>query len=380
MKTIFKRLGVSCLALAMLVGCGGPKKDDSKIQIGLNYEQSGGVAQYGIAHIEGIEMAIEEINAAGGINGKQVELLKIDNKSDTKEVKSVAQRLADQGAVMILGPSTSGNTMAAYSQAKITKIPTISASATQDSATLEADGSTTAYGFKTCFNDSFQGQALANFATEKGFKKVAVIYDSASDYANGVKTAFAGKYTGEVVATEAYAKDEKDFNSILTKIKNKGFDAIVVAGYYEQAGLLVKQARESGINAPILGTDGFDDSKFVDLAGAKNLDNIYYTTHFSSLDKDEKVATFIEKFNTKYKKAPGAFAALGYDLAYYAKDVIERANSTEPDKLVAALEDTKSFKGVTGEFSMDKNHVAKKQIKVVQLTQGKQTTVETINY
>lgn len=383
MGKFMKVMAVTCMSMAVLAGCSS--KDEGKtasgdtIKIGVNYEQTGGVAQYGIAHVEGIKMATDEINAAGGVLGKQIELDILDNKSELPEVSSVSQKLAKDGVVAILGPATSGNTKQAFATAEETKIPTISASATDDSTTLKADGSVTPYGFKTCYSDSFQGKVLANFADKKEFKNTLVMYDASSDYGKGLNKAFTEGYEGKMAGNEAFQNTDTDYNMYLTKYKDAGIDAIAVLGYYEQAGLIVKQAREMGIEAAILGPDGFDDVRFNELVGEANLNNIFFTTHFTTVGDDPTVTKFMEDFKTKYNGAtPGAFHALGYDEMYFLADAITRAGEANPEKIKTALETTESFGKVTGTFSMGADHIAKKSVKVVELEGGKQVTAETV--
>lgn len=383
MGKFLKVMAVACMSMAVLTGCGGKEEDAASgdtIKIGVNYEQTGGVAQYGIAHIQGLEMAAEEINANGGILGKQIELEILDNKSELPEVSSVAQKLAKDNVVAILGPATSGNTKQAFATAEETKIPTISASATDDATTLKADGSVTPYGFKTCYSDSFQGKVLANFADTKGFKNVLILYDASSDYGKGLNKAFTEAYKGKVAGDEAFQNTDTDYNMYLTKYKDAGVDAIAILGYYEQAGLIVKQAREMGIDAAILGPDGLDDVRFNELVGEENLNDIYFTTHFTTVGDDPVVSKFIEDFKAKYDGAtPGAFHALGYDEMYFLADAIERAGEATPEKIKEALENTESFGKVTGTFSMGADHVAKKSVKVVELQGGKQVNAETVD-
>lgn len=383
MGKFMKVMAVTCMSMAVLAGCSS--KDEGKtasgdtIKIGVNYEQTGGVAQYGIAHVEGIKMATDEINAAGGVLGKQIELDILDNKSELPEVSSVSQKLAKDGVVAILGPATSGNTKQAFATAEETKIPTISASATDDSTTLKADGSVTPYGFKTCYSDSFQGKVLANFADKKEFKNTLVMYDASSDYGKGLNKAFTEGYEGKMAGNEAFQNTDTDYNMYLTKYKDAGIDAIAVLGYYEQAGLIVKQAREMGIEAAVLGPDGFDDVRFNELVGEANLNNIFFTTHFTTVGDDPTVTKFMEDFKTKYNGAtPGAFHALGYDEMYFLADAITRAGEANPEKIKTALETTESFGKVTGTFSMGADHIAKKSVKVVELEGGKQVTAETV--
>ena len=379
----FRKVAVACMSMAMLAGCGGEESANTdEIVIGVNYELTGNVAQYGIAHRDGIQMAVDEINADGGINGKKIKLVIKDNKSEAAEVSAMSELLATEGAVAILGPATTGATAQAFAVASNTKVPTISASATGDSVTLDKDGNTLPYGFITCFTDSYQGGAIAEFAIEKGYNRVLVFHDT-NDYGKGLLNAFEKSYKGEIVSTEGFNTDDKDFSSIITKNADQDYDAVVILGYYEASGQLVKQLRKGGNDKPILGPDGFDDSRFIDLVGADDLNNVYFTTHFTTVGDDEVVQKFIADFAEKYDGAtPGAFHALGYDEAYFVADAIKRVmddgKDVTPENVKEALENTESFSMVTGTFSMGKDHQAKKSIKVVELQNGKQVNATTV--
>ncbi len=344
------------------------------IKIGINMELSGDVASYGQSTVNGIELAIDEINAAGGINGQTVELVKYDNKSDAAEATTLATKLMTQDKVVaILGPATSGAFKAEIPVANDNKVPVISGSATADDVTVDASG-VKEYAFRICYNDSYQGTAMANFALNNlSAKNVVIIKDSSSDYGKGLAESFKKTYTangGTIVTEEAYVKGDTDFNAILTKIKDMDFDAIFIPGYYNEAGLIIKQARVLGVTVPILGADGFDSPSLLELAGADALSDVYFTNHYSSLDEDPAVVNFIKAFNDKYGKDPDAFNALGYDLAKFACDAISRASDATGEAVKDALASTKDFAGVTGSFSVDENHNPVKSIVVIEMQNG----------
>lgn len=368
----------------MFSGCGksssgsGTESSGNGIKIGINYELSGAVASYGQSSVDGIMMAIEEINAAGGVLGQQIVPVKVDNKSEPAEATSVATRLATNDKVVaILGPATSGVLKATIPVVTKNKVPVLSASATADDVTVDEKG-VREYVFRTCFNDSFQGTVMANFAAHNlNAKKAVMLVDNASDYSKGLAKNFKETFEkngGTVVGQEAYVAKEKDFNAVLTKIKGLDFDVIFLPGYYEEVGLIIKQARDQGIDAPILGGDGFDSPTLVDLAGKAALNKVYFSNHYSSLDEDPDVVKFIEAFKKKYNAEPNAFNALGYDLGYFIADAIKRANSTDPVKIKDALAATKEFKGVTGKFSIDENHNPVKTAVVIELKDGVQAS------
>jgi branched-chain amino acid transport system substrate-binding protein len=376
-KTLSIILLIGLIAV-LFSGCGKTEKSTDEIKIGVNYELSGQVATYGQSSVDGILMAIDEINEAGGVLNKKINPIKIDNKSDSAEATSVATRLATQDKVVaILGPATSGAFKATIPAATKHKIPVMSASTTDDDVTVDAKG-VKEYAFKICFNDSFQGKVMANFALNNlNAKSAVIIFDNASDYSLGLKKNFKETFTaggGKINGEEAFVAGETDFNAILTKIKGLDFDVIFIPGYYEEAGLIIKQAKALEINKPVLGADGFDSPTLVDLAGKAALNEVYFSNHYSSLDKDPKVLEFIENFKKKHGKEPDAFNALGYDLGYFIADAIKRANSEDSIKIKEALAATKDFKGVTGSFSIDENHNAIKSAVVIELKDGEQVS------
>lgn len=376
------------LIMAFFIGCSTPAAtndiatNEDEIKIGVNYELSGGVATYGQSSVEGIELAIKQINEAGGVDGKKINLVKYDNKSEPAEATTLANKLIDQDKVIaILGPATSGSFMSQIPVAEKNKVPVASGSATADDVTVDASG-VKEYAFRICFNDSYQGTAMANYALNNLSKeKAVVIMDSSSDYGKGLAENFVKTFEaagGIIVAKESYVKGDTDFNAILTSIKGQDFDVIFIPGYYEEAGLIIKQARDQGINVPILGADGFDSPDLVKLAGADALNNIYFSNHYSSLDKDPLVVQFIEDFKAEYKKEPDAFNALGYDLAKFVVDGISRAEKLDRESLKDALAATTDFAGVTGSFSIDENHNPVKAIVVIGLKDGEQHSSEKV--
>ncbi|MCL1896636.1 MAG: ABC transporter substrate-binding protein, partial [Clostridiales bacterium] len=279
---------VSCLVFS---ACGGGSGGGSSgaIKIGVNYELSGVVASYGSDSVDGIKMAVDEVNKAGGVLGKQVELQVEDDKSDPAEATSIAEKLLSQdGISAALGPATSGNFRAVIPIAQNYGVPVLSSSATADEdITVDKDGNVRDFVFRTCFTDSFQGRVMADFASSELGAKAAIIFgDTASDYAKGLasnfKTFFEGQ-GGAIVSEEGYVAGDKDFNSVLTKIKGQDFDVLFVPGYYQEAGLIIKQARELGITQPILGADGFDSPELAEIAGPGNVNEVYFSNHYSSL-------------------------------------------------------------------------------------------------
>ncbi len=384
MKKLIQRGFLLVLVIALITGCSAPATtNDNEIRIGVNYELSGGVATYGQSSVDGIELAVKQANDAGGIDGKKIVLVKYDNKSEPAEATTLANKLITQDKVIaILGPATSGSFMAQIPVAEKNKVPVASGSATADEVTVDASG-VKEYAFRICFSDSYQGTAMANYALNNlSKKKAVVIMDSSSDYGKGLAENFIKTFEdggGTIVAQESYVAKDTDFNAILTSIKGKDFDVIFIPGYYEEAGLIIKQARGQGIDVPILGADGFDSPELVNLAGADALNDVYFSNHYSSLDKDPLVVKFIEEFTAEYDREPDAFNALGYDLAMFIIDGLKRAEKIDRQSLRDALASTTDFAGVTGSFSIDENHNPVKAIVVIGLKDGVQHSSEKVS-
>ena len=362
-------------------GSGGGGGGDT-IKLGVNYELSGGVATYGQASVAGIKMAIDAINEAGGVNGKKIDLVQYDNKSELAEATTLANKLMAQDKVLAcMGPATSGNFKATIPVANQNKIPVVSGSATADDVTW--DGTTVQeYAFRICFNDSFQGTIMGKFASENLQAKTAVIIkDNSSDYSKGLAAAFTeefGKLGGSIVGEEAFVAGDTDFNTILTRLKGQTFDVVYLPGYYSEAGLIIKQARDLGITAPVLGADGFDSPTLLELGGAAALNDVYFTNHYSAIDEDPKVVEFIAAFKEKNNEEPNAFHALGYDLGNFVADAVKRASALTGEAVQKAMAETKGFVGVTGTFDMDEHHNPVKSIVVIGLKDGVQATSEKV--
>jgi branched-chain amino acid transport system substrate-binding protein len=368
------------MAAGVLAGCGSANtsgdKDSETIKIGANLELSGGVASYGQSIEEGLKLAIEEINKEG-IDGKKIELVTFDNKSDAAEATNGAIKLISQDKVSaIIGAATSTNTLAQVEIAQKNKTPLITPTGTNSTITFK-DGVLNDFVFRTCFIDPFQGTVAANFASKDlKVKNAAIIIDSSSDYSKGLAASFQKSFEGsggKVVAEEAYVAKDTDFNAILTNIKAKNPDFIFLPGFYEEVGLIIKQARALGIDVPVMGGDGWDSPTLVDIAGADALNNTFITNHYSSGDSDAKVQDFVKAFQGKYDgKSPDAFGALGYDTAYFIADAIKRAGSSDPEKIRKALEETDGLAVVSGTLKVDKNHDQVKAAVILEYKDGKQ--------
>ncbi|MBP2626791.1 MAG: hypothetical protein H6Q68_1502 [Firmicutes bacterium] len=368
----------------MLTGCSSTATTDSKeIKIGGNFELTGGVANFGKQTMQGIQLAFKEANAAGGVLGKKLVLVTADNKSEPSEATNAITKLITQDkVVMVLGPIASSNVLATLQVGQDNKVPVLTATGTNSKITVD-NGKVKPYAFRACFIDPFQGSVMANFATKTLKAKTAVIYiDSSSDYSKGLAESFEAQFVkngGVIVAKEAFLQKDQDFKATLTKIKGMNADTIFIPAYYEEVGKISKQAREIGITTPLIGTDGFDDPKVVDIAGAEALNNTFFSNHYSAQDTDPRIQKFVAAYKAEYGQEPSALAALGYDSALMAIDAIKRANSADPVKLRDALEQTKNLQVVTGVITLDGDHNPIKSAVVIEMKDGKQVFKEKIN-
>ncbi|NRD77260.1 ABC transporter substrate-binding protein [Bacillus sp. BRMEA1] len=379
------------LAGGVMAGCGSANTSGSAdgggkggtIKIGANLELSGGVASYGESIKEGIDLALDEINK-NGVNGKKLELVTVDNKSDASEATNGAIKLISQDKVSaIIGAATSTDTLAQVQIAHDNKVPIITPTGTNPTVTVK-DGKLNDFAFRTCFIDPFQGTVAANFAANTlNVKKAAILIDSSSDYSKGLAASFKDslkKDGGDVVSEEAYVAKDTDFHAQLTRIKAQNPAFVFIPGYYQEVGLIVKQARELGLNVPMMGADGWDSPTLVQLAGKSALNNTFITNHYSSGDADQKVQAFVKAFQAKYNgKSPDAFNALGYDSVYFLADAIKRAGSSDPQKIQKALAETNGLQLVTGVMKLDKNHDPIKSAVILEYKDGVQTFKTKVN-
>jgi branched-chain amino acid transport system substrate-binding protein len=379
-KGTFKKLAVLLsvlLVLSVVAGCGSQTNEAEKINVGLNVELSGGVASYGSNARDGAMLAIEEINAAGGVLGKQLNPIVRDCKSTADEAMSVSAALVGEKVIAQIGPLTSGDVAGSTPVMMQNKIPLIAPAATAESATVDQKtGNTYEYVFRVCFIDPFQGTLMAQFAADNLKAKTAVIYgDNSSDYAKGLAQYFEKTFTekgGTILGKEGFVKDDRDFKATLTKIKNLKPEFIYVPGYYQEVAPLIKQARELGITAAMGGCDGWDSPDMVSVAGGDALNKTYFTNHYSSNDTDEKTVKFVTAYKAKYNKEPDAFAALGYDSVQLMVRGIKDANAADPVKLAAALAKVTNFEGITGKMTIDEKHNPVKTGVILEYKDGKQ--------
>lgn len=345
------------------------KKGDT-IPIGVYASLTGTTATFGQSMKEGCDLALEELNASGGLLGKKVEYFVEDDQSKPEEAKTAALKLIKQDQVLaLLGEVASSRSLAAAPEAQKNKIPMISPASTNPKVTAVGD-----YIFRACFVDTFQGSSMARFANQDlGLKKVAILYDVKNDYSVGLADFFEKTFLelgGTIPIKQSYSEGDIEFRAQLTAIKAENPDGIYVPGYYTEVGLIARQARELGVNVPMLGGDGWDSPKTLEIGGAA-VEGHYFTNHYSAEDPSPVVQNFIKKYQEKYKKVPDAMAVLGYDAANMLFDAIRRAGSTDGPKVRDALAATKDFEGVSGKITMDPERNASKNIVILKFEGGK---------
>lgn len=389
MKKVIAIVAAFVVVIGAVIGIGMSKKSAEKtstvIKIGGVFDTSGDASAYGAAEQKGANFAVKRINAAGGIkvNGKTytIEMVNKDSKSDNTEAASVTTSLISNNKVnAIVGPVTTAATQAAVPAATKGQTPMMSPTAGADSITVQKNGKVQPYIFRAQFKNSYLGTKMAQFADEQVKAKDVVIFqDNSSDYGTGITSAFKKAYKGHVVDTASYQAGDTDFQAMLTKIKNQKFDAIVINGYYTEAGAILKQARDMGINVPVIGPDGLGDPKLAEIAGNQNASNVYYAAHFSTQAPATDAATpFVTAYKKAYGEDPSQFTALAYDAVYMIKQAIEDEKSVDKAKITTGLSHIKNFDGVTGKMTMDAFHNPKKSIVMVGETDGKDTTATVV--
>lgn len=384
-KKLTAAVTVAVLSLGMLTtGCGGTESSANTIKIGVVSEMTGANATYGNSIVNGIKLAVKEQNAKGGVLNKQIEIVVADDKSEPAEAANAMSKLINQDNVKAtIGIFPSSNAIAAANVSESSKIPFLAIGATNPKVTVNDDGSVKKHTFRVCFIDPFQGTVGANFVyNELGAKRAAIYIDNSSDYAKGLAAAFKEAYTaagGSVIAQESYLQKDTDFKSVLTKISAAAPDVIYVPGYYEEVGKIIKQARELGINLPIVGGDGWDSPKLAEIAGTTALNNTYFTNHYSVDSEDAASKAFVDNYKNAYGQNPDACAVLGYDGANLMMQTIAKAGAYEPEKITEALASTKDFNAVTGKTSLNSSHDAVKSAVILEYKDGKQTYRATVN-
>ena len=356
-------------------------EESDTVKIGSMFELTGSAAGYGTSMNNAVKMAVEEINAEGGIDGKEIEIVEYDIQSDeTQSAQSTTTLATSDKVTAIVGPALTGTFQAAIPIANQNEVPIISPTATDDSVLEKEDGSVYEFAYRACFTNSYQGTALAQFANENLEAEKAVIFaDNSSDYAQGLTQTFEDTFQGEIVSVQNFTADQTDFSASLTNIEDMDFDVLYVPGYYEQAGPIIKQAREMGITQPILGPDGFGNEIIYDLAGEANMTNVFYTSHFAVESEDPKIQEFVSSYREKFDVEPDMFTGLAYDSVQIVKEAIERAGSTDPVAVNEEIAKTENFEGVTGTFSFDENHNPVKSVSIIEIQDGGPTDIHEVN-
>jgi len=351
---------------------------DDEIGIGEFASMTGATATFGISSDEGARLAVEEINAKGGVLGRQIRLIVEDDQSKPEEAVTAVQKLINQNKVCaILGEIASSRSLAAAPVCQRCKVPMLSPASTNPKVTKVGD-----YIFRACFIDPFQGGAMAGFAMNQlKLGKFAVFYDVKNDYSVGLREFFSEyvkTHGGQIIADESYSEGDQDFKAQLTKIKAAGPEAIYVPGYYTEVGLICRQAKELGIGVPMLGGDGWDSEQTFKI-GREAVNGCYFTNHYSPDEDRAEVKDFVEHYKKKYTgKTPDAMAILGYDAMHLMADAISRAGSTKGKAIRDALAATRNFPGASGSITIDADRNARKPIIVLKIEGDKAKFVATI--
>ncbi|HTY16502.1 MAG TPA: ABC transporter substrate-binding protein [Myxococcota bacterium] len=370
-----RRAGGIALVASALWACGpgqsggaGAAKDP--IRVGHFASLTGDTATFGQSTDRGIRMAFEEVNAKGGVLGRPIELITEDDRSVTEEARSAAQKLIQRDEVVaLLGEVASSRSLAAAPEAQRAGVPMISPASTNPRVTEVGDDI-----FRTCFIDPFQGAVMARFAFDDlKARRVAVLFDFKQDYSVGLAEFFRKTFQqlgGEIVADERYTSGDIEFRAQLTTIRGASPDAIFVPGYYTEVGLIAKQARELGLNVPLLGGDGWDSEKTIEIGGSA-VEGDYFSTHYAADSDDPHVRDFVRRYQAKNGQVPDAMAALGYDAARILVDSMARAGKTEGPALRDAIAATKDFPGITGRITIDPQRNALKDAVVLKIDGGR---------
>lgn len=380
-------LAVGAMFMSALTGCGGGSKgaDGDTIKVGGLLEMTGGSASFGISGKNGIDLALKKINEKGVLGGKKLSLVVADTKSEASEATNGMQKLISQDKVVaVIGPNQSSAVIASGAINNGAKVVDITPMGTNPDVTVDPKTKQVKpYSFRTCFIDPFQGTVMASFASnELKVKRAAIYIDNTSDYAKGLAQFFKENFVkngGQVVIEEAYLQKDTDFKSTLTKIKAAKPDFIYIPGYYQEVGLIVKQAREMGITVPMAGGDGWDSAKLPEIAGKAALENTFFSSLYSPDDTSDLNKEFVAEYKKAYNTNPDVFAALAYDSALLVAKAIEDAGSANPAKIGEAMAKIKGFKGVSGEVTFNEQHNPIKSAVIIEHKDGKQTFKTKVN-
>jgi branched-chain amino acid transport system substrate-binding protein len=352
------------------------------ILIGNVMPLSGDTATFGEGANDGVKLAVDEANAAGGVKGRKLSLQSYDTQGKPEETAVAATRLITESkASLLIGELGSSRTLALAPIADSYKVPAITPASTNARVTKDGDA-TRPYMFRVCFIDPFQGTVMAKFARQNlKVARAAIVRDVGNDYSVGLADFFAKTFKelgGEIVADVSYKAGDQDFKAQLTKTKYANAELVYVPGYYTDVALIGRQARELGVKVPLAGGDGWDSAKLYEIAQGA-LDGGYFTNHYSAENPSPVVQGFVKKYEAAYKKKPDAFGALGYDAALLAIDAMRRAPELTPVAIRDAIEQTSGLQGVTGTIRLDADHNPVKSaviIRVVKNAPRYEATVE----
>jgi branched-chain amino acid transport system substrate-binding protein len=339
-----------------------------KIRVGAVLALTGATGQYGLSAYNGMSMAVEEANAAGGVGGRRVELLVQDTRSDLEETRRVVRRLAEEyGVAALLGEVTSARTLAAADVAQEMGVALLTPSATSPEVTRRGE-----FIFRGCYADPFQGAALAQFAArDLGASRAAVLFEREQGYSTELTRHVREEFErqgGEVVFEEGYEPGAADFAALLARVAEARPEVVFVPGYYLEAGLLAREAGRAGLGAPLIGGDGWDSPRLVELGG-EALAGSFHSAHFAAEDQSPRVVRFVEEYRRLYGAVPDSFAATSYDAARILLDALARAGTDDRRAIRDALAATRDFPGVTGDLTFDENRDALKPLVVIRLGQ-----------
>lgn len=348
-----------------------------EIRIGVYGSMTGTTATFGQSTQKGVEMAVAEINGSGGVLGKQLRVLVEDDQGKPEEAQTVVTRLINRNQVIaVIGETASSRSLAAAPVCQQSGIPMVTPSSTNPKVTQVGD-----FIFRVCFIDSFQGSVMAKFAARTlHVSRVAILRDIKNEYSVGLADVFIEhfkKYGGAVAGDVSYSEGDTDFSAQLTALKSSNPEAIFVPGYYTEVGLIAIQARKLGITVPLLGGDGWESPKLIEIGGAA-LNGCYYSNHYAPDDPAPAIRNFVKGYRTRYNEAPDAVGALSYDAAKILINAIRKTGSALPSAIRKELAQTKAFPGVTGSITIDSNRNAVKPAVVLRVQNGKLEYVETV--
>lgn len=348
----------------------------TELRFGANLELSGKFAARGVAARQGIELALQEINAGGGLLGKPVRLTAIDNQSDETTAPNVFQQLTQHDVCGVIGPLNSTTAIAAAQQADLYKTPFIAILATNPRVTIDDSGRVRPFAFRACFIDPFQGTAMADFALTTLHARNAAIYiDDSAYYSQGLASFFEAAFvqrSGRIAIKAGYSPQSSDFAQNVASLLAEQPDVLFIPGYYSEVAKIVALARQQGFAGPIIGGDGWEEQLLVQAIRPELLNNTFYCSHYSPDDSTLAVQQFIQRYRAAmHNEEPMQAAIIAYDATMLLADAIRRAGSADHEAVRTALAQTKNYPAVTGTLSIDDRHNAQKAAVIIALRDGK---------